>query len=799
MVRFWISGILIAGFLSYILQFRDSPKSGTTRQPATFSFFKSSALENKDIIESASAPDLKVSKARVMIDNDAAFDSKLQAVRSARAGETIRLSYYIYSQDESSAVFLTELLKAAARGVHIRLIADFITNYGNLDLFSYLEAQGRGMIQIKLYGRPTPLIVRDGMFVTTLCPVADEKIKPTTCSDAKWKALEKTYPDFYARLLLAGLYDLDFTAVTTAVLKGQILDVETLTKNGSTSPEDKKQFLEFLKLVYKAKMKSDPIAGLKVMLALQLYGDKLNPILNEILGRVPVSQKGDKSPRDWEHITDFTHHKVLIIENRFVQLGGRNIENSYHMKPNSLTKKYIFMDTDMAAELSGGGDAISKAYDRLWNFSTMTMPLKDVRSLMPNDLVVNNEAMKASFDKCSSKNYNTPEDRIRFEKCVDFEVVRHPKYETLPARMAKIGKVLENGVNIYNTQYLPKKSYSQSWKPGPAYSDELSSKDMSGLLLAYIENLPFDRRQKEADSERRFGSIPGQELKYGKYIHQLWYKGLENTCLASAKDGKEKRVIIHSAYFLPPALLLRGFSKMLDGTWDCHKVRVTFLTNSPETTDLNHINVAARYVMSQFFQTVQNRHEIYGSYSDNRAARFEYFEYLKESGGFGLSLHTKTSVLGDDMIIGSANADVRSYYMDTNNGFFIRGAKELTAAYITFIDGITSDKKKTRDLTALYSNPTMTLESIFNSDRKMLEELVDKNELTKKFTPEIKEKTFKGFHSIVTFISEATAKILIRDRNPITGISENDQDSQRRQEQEQNEQEQKYDRLLQLL
>lgn len=798
MLRFWIPGIILAIGLSYTLQFKDTPKS-STRAPAAISLFKGSPLSAKDVFEASSAPDLKVTKARVLIDNDAAFDSKLEAIRSARPGETIRLSYYIYSQDESSAVFLKELLNAAARGVHVRLMADFITNYGNLDLFTYLETQGRGLIQVKLYGRPTPLIVRDAMFMTLPCPAQDGKVGAKTCSDAKWKSLEKTSPDFFARLLLAGLYDLDFPAVTTAILKGQILDLEALSKGGETSPQDKKQFLEFLKLVYKAKAKHDPVAGIKVLLALQLYGDKLNPVLNEIFGRAPISQKGDKSYQDWEHVTDFTHHKVLIVENRFVQLGGRNIENSYHMKPNSLTKKYIFMDTDMAAELSGGGEAISKAFDRIWSFDTMTMPLKDVRALMPNDLVINAEATKSSFEKCSSKSYQSLEDRTRFEKCVEFEVTRHPQYQTLPARLNKIAKVLSDGVIAYNTQYLPTKSYSQSWKAGSTYSDELSQQDMNNLFLTYIENLPFDRRKSDANLERQYGSIPGQELKYGKNIHQLWYKGLENACAVSAKEGKEKRVILHSAYFLPPALLLRGFSKMLDGTWDCGRVRVTFLTNSPETTDLNHINVAARYVMSTFFQTSQNRLRIYGSRSENRSAKFEYFEYIKESAGSGLSLHTKASVLGDDLIIGSANADVRSYYMDSNNGFFIRGAKDLAASYIQFIDNLTADRKKTRDLTSFFSNPAETTEKIYSEDLKMLDQLMAKNDLTKKLSSETKEKVFKAFHSIVTFVSDSTLRILVKDRNPSSGVANTEAENRNLQEQSQKEAEQKYDRLLQLL
>ncbi|MBK7962875.1 MAG: phosphatidylserine/phosphatidylglycerophosphate/cardiolipin synthase family protein [Bdellovibrionales bacterium] len=50
------------------------------------------------------------------------------------------------------------------------------------------------------------------------------------------------------------------------------------------------------------------------------------------------------------------------------------------------------------------------------------------------------------------------------------------------------------------------------------------------------------------------------------------------------------------------------------------------------------------------------------------------------------SLHTKISVLGDDIIIGSANADVRSYFMDTNNAVMIRNAPNLVADYLAFLN-----------------------------------------------------------------------------------------------------------------
>ncbi|WP_413288679.1 hypothetical protein [Bdellovibrio sp. HCB337] len=781
MIRFWIPAVLAIATISYYAT-TYKHKNFPTREPA-FSLFKSQPLEDKDILEASSSSDLKAKRVRLLIDNDASFDSKIEAIRSARSGETIRLSYYIYSKDQSSALFLNELLQAAARGVRIKLMADFITNYPLLDLFTYLETQSRGMIQVRLYGRPTPLIVRDSMFLTTPCPPTSGKVKSTTCSDAKWAKLANSSPDFYARLMLSSLYSLNFDFVASAVLKGQLVDLAALTSGGNTSEEDKKQFIEFLKLAFNAKVKGDVLAGAKVLIAMQLYGDKLNPILNEILGRVPVSQKEQKSYSDWEHITDFTHHKILMVGDRFVQLGGRNIENSYHMKRNELTDKYIFMDTDVAVDLDRGGNSIAVAYDRLWNFSQMTIPVQEARNLMPNELVSNSEIANEVWNQCLPKNYQTEQDRQTLVSCFEGQFYKHSKYKNLNTRMTELATVLNDGVQAYKSQYLPKKAYAQTWKKSSNYEDELSNVDISHLLLGYIENVHYDKSKKEL--ERIYGSVAGKETKNGKYIHHLWYLGLQNTCALAAKEKREKRVIIHSAYFLPPAILMRGFSKMMDGTWDCRNVHVSFVTNSPETTDLNHINIASRYQMAAFFKVYQNRRRIYGSISDSKSAKFDYHEYLKDPNDRGLSLHSKVSVLGDDLIVGSANADVRSYYMDTNNGFFLRGAKDTVSQYAEWVDNILKDSTKVRDLTSHFSSPGLTVDKIYSDDKKILENFLATNELGKKLSPTMKEKFFKGIYAVANFVSETTEKILVKDSNPS--------------EAEQAELEQKFDRAMQLL
>lgn len=794
MKRFLIPFVFVVAAVSYYVTKPsvDSP----SREPA-LSLFKSFPLEDQDILEAASSTGLHATRARLIVDNDASFDSKIEAIRSARSGETIRLSYYIYSKDQSSALFLSELLKAASRGVHVKLMADFITNYPLLDLFSYLESRSGGKIEVRFYGRPTPLIVRDAVFLTAACPPAPGKVKPTTCSDAKWKKLEGASPDFYSRLMLSSLYSLNFDLLSTSVLKGQIIDLDGLMNGSKANEEDKKQLLEFLKLAFDAKVKKDALAGMKVLIALQLYGDKLNPVLNEILGRAPLSQKGDKSYSDWEHVTDFTHHKVLIVGNRFVQLGGRNIENSYHMKRNELTDKYIFMDTDFAVELNQGGDSIAAAYDKLWNFEKMTISLSDARRLMPNEVILNPDVARETLSKCTPKIYKTEGDRDLLAKCFESDFYRNPKYKNLDQRIKELAATLDEGVKAYSDRYLPIKSYTQTWKQGSQYDDELSTRDISGLLLGYIENVPYNKSKSGTDLERIYGSVAGQEMKHGKYIHQLWYHGLHNACVTSTKDNSQKRVIIHSAYFLPPSILMRGFSKMMDGSWDCHNVRVSFVTNSPETTDLNHINVASRYQMAAFFQIYQNRRRIYGSISDLKSAKFEYFEYLKAPNDKGLSLHTKLSVLGDDLIVGSANADVRSYYMDTNNGFFVRGAKDLVPEYISWMDQILRDPSKVRELTSHFSNPDLTVDAIYADDRKMLESFLATNELGKKLSPAMKEKVYKGIYAIANFVSDTTQKILVKEK--IHAIGASPSETERKQLREQAELEQKFDRAMQLL
>jgi len=96
----------------------------------------------------------------------------------------------------------------------------------------------------------------------------------------------------------------------------------------------------------------------------------------------------------------------------------------------------------------------------------------------------------------------------------------------------------------------------------------------------------------------------------------------------------------------------------------------------------------------------------------------EYFEYNKSAMGDGISLHTKLTLLGNDMIVGSANLDVRSYFMDTNNAIFIRNAYDLNREYTQYIDRLTSDPKTTISKTNYFS--TLSDDRIQAENREIL-------------------------------------------------------------------------------
>ncbi len=102
----------------------------------------SGRLSEETVLRHASAGPLEAVQAQLILGNDAAFRSKLEMVEGAKL--SIDAAYYIYSDDYSSSVLTEALIKAAQRGVRVRLLVDYHTNYKHLDLFTMMEKQARG-------------------------------------------------------------------------------------------------------------------------------------------------------------------------------------------------------------------------------------------------------------------------------------------------------------------------------------------------------------------------------------------------------------------------------------------------------------------------------------------------------------------------------------------------------------------------------------------------------------------------------------------------------------------------------
>lgn len=728
-------------------------------------------FSNSDLLRLSTAGDVKFKNARVIIDNDASFVSKLEIIRKAK--NTLKIVYYIYSDDESSAQFSSELIKAAQRGVQVQLLVDIFQNYKRLDLFSLLEREGkkgdpRGRIEVKFYGAPTQLMLRDLYFASMPCKRTAAPTGEHDCSNYKWDYISKTpvRDDFFTRLLTNGIFGKDALSVKIAVLAGQQID-PALLKGADESDlaavtaeeERKEQIRNFIKLLISARVKKDPVSAIQLGVALTAYGDQLIPLLDMINGTIPVAQQPvASSALDWEHATDYTHHKLLIADGKYVQLGGRNIENSYHMKPNSLTSKYIFMDTDVEGELTAGGAAIEVTFDRLYNFAAMSAKLEDLYKIAPNDFSANRLALGTAFATCSAMHpYNVVKvDEIRglLTTCIQKETLTHPSYESRSKRLDKTLVQLQTKTAAYMI-YARTAKANESWSgveksfnlddKNISQLDSLSAQDLNESTIAYIENLNFN----PASPHKRLRAPQiGDEVDDGKNIHAAWMRGLEKTCAEASKLPKgapKKRIIFHNAYFIMPTNLLKVFSKMIDGSWDCKNVRVTFLTNSVGTTDLSPINLLARYQTLAFFNAYDGLVTV-ASYRAKQA-HFEYFEYLPQvsadpSVTGNLSLHTKVTVMGDDIIIGSANADIKSYYMDTNNGFYIRNAKDFIAKYTAWVDSMINNSYKvnefepnieklivsgmraghrTIDWTGFYHNKSTTVEEFKAQDKVFID------------------------------------------------------------------------------
>lgn len=658
-------------------------------------------LAAEDIKKLANTQSIRLVSARILNSNDSSFEYKLKMINEAR--KEIRLVYYIYSNDDSSSKLNKALIQAAQRGVKVTLLADFITNYSKFDLFSMLESEGNkgsGSLKTYFYNIPAAQIIADANYIVLPCSKS-EKVNESTksyeaCYQEKTRILtslkDKYAPSAFAKIFLSGLYGKNPTLLKVALGYGAQINPADYKSDEPMSEEDKASLIEFAKTSFDAFIKDDILAKIKLALAMHLYGDKLSPIINEVTGRLPLKSiyQNEFHGKTWDHITDFTHHKLLATDANQFLLGGRNIEDSYHMKQRvGLAGKYIFIDTDFWGKTENNGAAsIEKKFDDLLN-SSLVASLEKVKSIIPNDLLANTvkenktdiSATEQAVGQCAQMQTKD------LAQCLSEKLPKTPKFRSLQTRLNEQVSKMESAVQRYDTLY------TNSMKERNAYP-EVDTNQLQDIEAFYIENINYDKKMKK----RIIGSKIGSEFENGKSIHGIWYREMENACRISRdpRNGYSEqnalRIIFHSAYLLMPSGLVHQLGKMMNNDYgDCSKVKIQFLTNSPETTDLAPVNLLARYqlipIFNHYAQLVQYEKDF--NKSGIKYKRFfpslEYYEY-KKADGAGESLHSKVTVFGNNIMIGSANGDVRSYFMDTNNAILVRNAPALTNPYIRFVD-----------------------------------------------------------------------------------------------------------------
>ena len=623
--------------------------------------------------EQASAGPLAVANGRVEMDNDAAFADKLKLVEEAK--HSLALAYYIFDDDYSSSRLSQALIDAAKRGVKVRLLVDYFSAYKDLDRFSWLEQQGGGGLEVRFYNRPTLEIVKDAAFLTLSC--ADVGVKTTACDAEKLQAVDGhfaadagqpyTNQSFAGSgLFLSGLYGKNPQVMAYAISRGQDIDAEALS-GGAASADSKRteQLKELGKLFFKARYVGGAeglAAKLKLAFIRQTFGEQVNPVFDAVNSYLPLSRQDNaQAQKDWDYLTEFLHHKFLLADRSTLMLGGRNVADSYHMHPNPLADKYIFMDTDVKLPLTAPDQALVASFERLWNLRSMVAPLAEVRAHAPNDLLMNFKVMQAAQEAC---------DKGKDQGCIDRYVERH--FVALPERMKAIAETHRRNVQRYASDYL------RTPTTPPLAID-------AGAKIFYLENLPV------TDGKRNYGARHDREAASSKHIQALWRAALQQVC--AQQDAAPREVILHNAYLFLPANLLHDIAASLDGSRPCPGVTLSLITNSLATTDLNVVNLLAVWQLKALADHLSERGPA------DQAATLRYLEYQPVEGA-NLSLHSKVMLFDRDIFIGSSNADLRSLMMDSNNGVFIRNAPDLVAAYKARIDTLITTPGRLKDDTA---------------------------------------------------------------------------------------------------
>ncbi len=710
-------------------------------------------LSNDTIQKHASAGPLTIQSARVISSNEEAFLSKLTMVSQAQT--SIDAAYYIFADDYTSSAFAAELIAAAQRGVRVRLLLDYHATYKDLDLFSMMEKHGntgQGSLQVRFYNRPTRNIVMDAAYITLRCSVMTMNSE-TLCMDAKQAKITELFGaetiDGHlaadigisnlnvgaSGLFLSGLYSKNPELMALAITQSDEAEERPSSGNfAQISGEDVQGLVKLAGIYWKSRtgnLFQRLVARIKLAFVFAIYGDVLDQMYEAIAERLPIERRNlAGAVRDWSYVTDYMHQKLLLTDRRYMQLGGRNIEDTYNLSAATQHSGQLFDDTDVHADLAAGGESVESAFERLWNFRTMVASVDEVRQHAPNEFAANAAGISAAREACENVT-GAKNDQFCFEREFMAHAVLREKREA----------------RRYDEMMHRAEHFRQQIYPLMSAQDSTTIRIDSDAQLFYVENIPFSGDPDGSLQGRTYGARNGHEARSGKRIHSLVLAALESVCRTATAESP-KRVIINNAYFFPPSNLVDMLTKMLDGRLDCRHVDVKILTNSLASTDLAVTNLFARHVMFAFSDHIRSVG------NQQKSASFSYFEIQRAPGPIKYSLHSKVWVLGDDLLVGSANTDIRSYMMDANNAIMIRDSSHMVQQYIAMVDQMLADPIRTKNLSEYYL--TTPRERVIEEDLQAFRGFLQAIGISEKLSPAQLAEVERRFVGLLNLIYSLT-------------------------------------------
>lgn len=669
-------------------------------------------------------------EAIVLKDNDLAFASKIDIIQKAQ--KELRLIYYIYDPDETTSYMTNEIIKKVQNNpdFKVKLLTDYQFNYKNLDFFRWLEKQqphGKQQIEVRFYNRPGKEVIKFAEFMTMGCANGGAEGASLQCKEQKLAYLKKfdamtlaeaeDAMSVEAKIFLAGFYAKDPNGIQFGTQLGYARDLQTVMENPEAKPTMDKSQKENLKKVmtlYWASKTGSTAKRIEANVQLAIlglfFGKELQPFLEGLETLLPFSAKDAQNTTlmtnpEISYITDYTHHKFLLGDKSTAQIGGRNCANAYHMHPNPLEEKYIFMDTDLYLNLDeSGGDLFYNTFEKLWNFKNMVATTQEIETHAPiGFLYLINKANSVAKSICAEE--SDPLKQMGCAGQVFYNLLSDGYDDLVIDQQRDWESKFSSYISTYTNSYLLKENPEKNWtelhdifNSSDGYAQEgytlrnplheVNTITVSDQKMYYVENVPYDLSiDMSANAHKRsFGSEYGKEIEHGKMIHKLWEDAIEAACAKSENSEEPIEVIIHQGYFAPSEGMVLEMNRLMNEKI-CPNVKLKLYTNSITTTDLTPINFIGR----------RQLHALIQKNSSFKTDRFEYYEYSKDklstivkdtftasdgSGGKGsYSLHTKVIIFDDDIYLGSSNAEFRSYMMDTNNGVFIKDVPELIKTY----------------------------------------------------------------------------------------------------------------------